>query len=118
MKRLILIFMIAIMSPLYALEITKMSNMNFGEVVRGDRYVKLTNLKVYVEGEPGKKVRIYFPRNYQIEAGELIINVREEVVRLSSDGRGRFTLDCKLNLNKGVGYGIIHQWVPVEVAYK
>lgn|GEM_PF-2321950 len=116
-KKIILFFMLAVL-PLYGVEITKVSNLDFGEVVRGDKYVKLRNIRVYVKGEPEEKVKIYYPESFETEAGELLINVRQEEIRLSNNGRGKFTLDCKLNLRNNVSAGNMKESIPISVSYK
>lgn len=117
-KKIILAAMVVFTAPLYALEITKVNSLNFGEVVKGDKYVKLTNVRVYVEGEPGEDVKIYYPERSETDAGELIMNARERTITLSSNGRGRFSLDCKLNLSKSNRAGRINQRIPISVSYK
>lgn len=92
--------------------------MNFGEVVQGDKYVKLTNVRVYVEGEPGEEVKINYPERYDTDAGELVMNARQRTITLSNGGRGRFSLDCKLNLSRGNKAGKLNQRIPISVSYK
>ena len=118
MKKIILLLMMVFVAPLYGVEIVKMNHLDFGEAVRGDKYVKLSNIRVYVEGEPGESVKISYPESYTTKAGELIITAREGRIRLSSSGRGRFTLDCKLNLNRGKSPGRINEGIPITVSYK
>ncbi len=117
-KKIIFIFMMVLITPLYALEITKVNRLNFGEVVQGDKYVKLSNVRVYVEGEPGEEVKIYYPERYETDAGELLVTVRERTITLSNGGRGRFSLDCKLNLSRGNKAGKLNQRIPISVSYK
>ena len=113
-KTLIMLFLISMTS--YSLEIYRISDLNFGEVVRGDRSVTLKNIKVYVRGESNKKVKVDVPREVSTRAGIVRFYPREEVIRLNNNGRGYFTMKCKLTPRYSE-YGDIRDTISFAVKY-
>lgn len=111
---LIMLFMISVAS--YSLEVYRSSDLNFGEVVRGDRAVTLNNVKVYVRGEANRKVKVDVPKEVSTRAGIIRFYPREEIIRLNNNGRGYFTMKCKLTPRYS-SYGDIRDTISFRVKY-
>jgi len=117
MKKLILLLFL-ITSLSFSLEITSVDPLNFGVVVEGDRNVSLTNVGVYVDGKAGKTVEIVVPDNYDLSGNKMIIKTRKKTIKLDGNGRGKFRLDIKLELNNIQGRKNITDNLSVKVRYK
>lgn len=116
MKKIIFLFFL-ISSLIFALEISSVDPLNFGTVVEGDRSVSLTDTGIYIDGKPGKNVEIIIPEIYDLDGNKMTIRPREKVIKLDGNGRGKFRLDIKLELNNIQGYKTITDNLSVKVRY-
>ncbi|UUV18785.1 hypothetical protein NRK67_16080 [Fusobacteria bacterium ZRK30] len=116
MKKLILLFFL-VMSFTFSLEISSIDPLNFGTVVEGDRSVSLTDVGVYVEGKSGGVVEIIVPEAYDLDGNKMIIRPRRKEIKLDGNGRGKFRLDIKLELNNIQGRRTITDNLSVKVRY-
>lgn len=116
MKKIILVFFLMI-SFTFALEISSVDPLNFGTVVEGDRSVSLTGVGVYVDGKSGGVVEIIMPEIYDLDGNKMTIRPREKVIKLDGNGRGKFRLDIKLELNNIKGRKTITNNLSVKVRY-
>jgi len=116
MKKLILIFFL-VMSVSFSLEITDIDSLDFGVVVAGDKNVSLTNVGVYIEGNPGKEVEIIIPETYDLKGNSMSIRMRENKIILNGEGRGKFRLDIKLKLNNISGNETLTDNLSIKVKY-
>lgn len=116
MKKLILMFFL-VMSFSFSLEITNVDPLNFGVVVVGDKDVSLTNVGVYVDGKSGRTVEIIVPETYDLNGNKMTIRPKRKIVKLDGNGRGKFRLDIKLELNNIRGSNTITNNLPIKVRY-
>lgn len=116
MKKIIMLFILTV-TTVFSLEIQSIDPLDFGEVVSGDRSVRLSGVGVYVKGDPNRKVRIDVPRKYEVEGNEMIIEVGKRVIVLDSGGRGRFKLNVDLKLRDTRKYETITDRLNVKVSY-
>jgi len=116
MKKLILMFFLLI-SVSFSLEITSVDPLDFGIVVEGDRDVSLTDVGVYVDGRSGRNVEIIVPETYDLSGNKMIIRPKRKIIKLDGNGRGKFRLDIKLELNNIQAYKTITDNFPIKVRY-
>lgn len=114
-KIILLLFLITSLS--FSLEISSVDPFNFGVVVEGDRDVSLTDVGVYVDGKSGRTVEIIVPETYDLSGNKMIIRPKRKRIKLDGNGRGKFRLDIKLELNNIRGHKTITDNLPVKVRY-
>ena len=116
MKKMILVFFL-VFSFAFSLEISSVDSLNFGIVVEGDRSVSLSDAGVYVEGKSGGVVEIIVPEIYDLDGNKITIRPREKVIKLDGNGRGKFRLDMKLELNNIQGYKTLTDDLSIKIRY-
>ena len=116
MKKIIMIFVLTITTA-FSLEIQSIDPLDFGEVVAGDRRVSLRGVKVYVEGEPNRSVKIEVPNRYELDGNEMMIAVKRREIKLDNGGRGKFELNVDLKLQNTREYETLTDRLYVKVSY-
>lgn len=114
-KIILLLFLITSLS--FSLEITGVDPLDFGIVIEGDKSVSLTDAGVYVDGRPGKSVEIIIPETYDLDGNKMIIKPREKVIKLDDSGKGKFSLDIRLELKNKQEYKTIVDNLFIKVRY-
>ena len=117
MKYKILILFLFLGAASYSLEVYRVDDLNFGEIVEGDRKVTLTNVRVYVRGEADKSVRLALDNRVATKAGIISFYAKQDVIRLTKNGRGYFVLKCELKPNSK-RYGDIRDTISLNVRYE
>ncbi|MCK5780497.1 MAG: hypothetical protein KAH04_05720 [Psychrilyobacter sp.] len=116
MKKIFLLFFM-IISTAFSLEITSIDPLNFNPAVQGDKEAYLTDIGVYVKGEPGKRVEIIVPEIFITKGNKMEIEVKEKSVLLDSDGNGKFKMDVKLHVEKIEVYKTLTDKLSIRVKY-
>ena len=116
MKKLMIVwFLLGTLA--FSLEILSIDPINFGVVVEGDKSVSLSDVGIYVDGRAGKDVELVIPDSFDIDGNNMKVKVREKIIKLDGNGRGRFRIDLKLDLDNVHRYDTITDKLSIKVRY-